>query len=328
MGSPPSPIEAGLVVLSQAMLDVSTQIEAYAPAKGIVVFVGATGTGKSLFARVLHARSGRQGPFRSVTAGELSSNLAEDRLFGHVKGAFTGAERPRDGTFAVTDGGTLMFDDFHLLARPLQYMLLRAFDEGLFQAVGSDTELPLGCRLVMGMGVDPDVLVAQGRLLPDLRYRLGEQHVRFPPLAERREEIVPFAIEFLRRAPADTGVAGGSDHFSREALAVLEAAPYPGNVRQLRETVRRAYLLARHDGSETVRVEDLPERVQRALCYEACASREEQLALVELALRQTGGRIDRAARLIGAHRNTVRERRDELEVRRRRGNGGEKIASA
>lgn len=318
----PAAIEAGLVVLSQAMLDVVTSLEVYAPARGIVIFVGATGTGKSLFARLLHERSGRQGPFRSITAGELHPNLAEDRLFGHVKGAFTGADRRRDGTFAAADGGTLMLDDFHLLERPLQYLLLRAIEEGLYQAVGSDLDVPLGCRLLVGMGVEPDVLVAQGRLLADLRHRMGEAIVRFPLLGERREEIVPFTLEFLRRAPVDTGVPGGPSECSREALAVLEAAAYPGNVRQLRDTVRTAYLRARHAGESVLRVEHLPERIQRALCYEACASREEQLALVELALRKTGGRIERAARLIGAHRNTVRARRDELKARRLREDDG------
>jgi len=140
-----------------------------------------------------------------MCAGEIQPNLAESQVFGHERGGFTGAVRRLPGLFTRAGAGTGLFDDFHLLRRSVQCMLLRPFDTGRYLPVGADRQLPLGCRLVIGIGEHPDDLVAKKRMVRDLRYRLGHCIVRLPPLQERREEIASHPQRFLvelRHSPA------------------------------------------------------------------------------------------------------------------------------
>ncbi|HET7790725.1 MAG TPA: sigma 54-interacting transcriptional regulator, partial [Gemmatimonadales bacterium] len=176
---PADPVEPASTILNTAIaasegtIRALERIHQYARAGTPVVFVGETGTGKSYFARGLHEASGRRGPFLDVTAGELDPGLALSQLFGHVRGSFTGAVGSRPGLLAEAAGGTLLLDDFHLMKRSLQAMLLRALERRVFHPVGSDRDVPLACRIVVGMSTAPDLLVARRRLLPDLRFRLG-----------------------------------------------------------------------------------------------------------------------------------------------------------
>ena len=307
---------ATAVVACPAILEVVSQLRAYAPAKTPVVFVGETGTGKTFFARALHELSGREGDLVEMSAGEIRPSLAESDIFGHERGGFTGAVRRRPGLFARAGTGTVLFDDFHLLHRSVQYMLLGSFDTGRYLPVGADRPLPLGCRLVLGMGQHPDDLVARGRLLKDLRYRLGHCIVRLPRLDERREEIASLAERFLEHAPATTGVSGGPSRFAPEAIQALEAATYPGNLRDLREAVVRAYLHARAEDSDEVRLENLLPELQISLRFERRGGRATQLRVVSWALWKTSDRVREAAELIGANRNTVGALRAELLARR------------
>src|SRR2546427_5372959 len=151
-----SNLMASAVATSATMLDVLDRLRRYAESSTPVVLVGETGTGKSYFARVLHERSGRCGTFVDATAGELDPELAPSQLFGHVRGAFTGAVSQRVGLFGEAASGTLLFDDFHLLSSSLQYLLLAAFDLHAYRPVGTDRRLPVTCRLVVGLGEDPD----------------------------------------------------------------------------------------------------------------------------------------------------------------------------
>jgi len=300
-----------LVAFSPAMIEAVRLLDLYAQAETLVVLWGETGTGKTHFAHLLHARSGRRGPFREMAAGELlDSDLASDQLFGHVRGAFTGAQNSRAGIIGEADGGTLLFDDFQLLKPAQQYLLLRVFAEGLYRRVGSDRDAPVACRLVVGIGEHPDTLVARGNMLKDVRYRLEHCIVRLPRLEERREEIAPLAHHFLANCPSETGAAGGPGRFTADAIAVLEAASYPGNVRDLKGRVKAAYLHAR--GREAIGVEHLPADARVSLRFDPRAAHCDKLQLVAWALHQTNDRVTTAAELIGVHRNTLSALRAEL----------------
>ena len=310
------------VVLSPAMLEAVRLLDLYAPAETTVVFWGETGTGKTHLARLLHARSGRPGPFREMAGGELlDSGLAPDQLFGHVRGAFTGAQTSRGGIIAEAAGGTLLFDDFQLLRAWQQYLLLRVLDEQLYRRVGSDRDAPVGCRLVFGMCEHPDDLVAQGKMLKDVRYRLEHCIVRVPPLEERREEIVLLAQHFLARCPAETRVTHGPQRFTKEAITALEAASYPGNVRDLKGRVKAAYLHAQ--GEEAIGAHHLPGDGRGSVRFDPQAEHGEKLRVVAWALWRTNDCVNTAAALLGVHRNTVSALRAELGRKERRHARGE-----
>ncbi len=303
-------VAAGAIALSAGMLNVLHRIHKFAQASTAVSLVGETGTGKTYFARLLHQLSGRRGKFCDVTAGEITENLADDQLFGHVRGSFTGAVQRRLGLVADASDGTLLLDDFHLLPRSQQAKLLRALDEAAYRPVGVDRDLPVSCRLVVGMARDLDELVASGAMLMDLRQRLGHCVVRIPRLEERREEIAPLAHRFLEACPGDTGVSDGPTRFARDVVPVLEAGTYPGNLRDLRERIRAGYLLGR--GELELRVEHLPDVARVSLRFESRADHASQLRVVEWALWRCGDRVGKAAELIGVSRNTMSALRAEL----------------
>ncbi len=271
-----------------------------------MVFVGETGTGKSYFAEALHQASRRTGPFVDVTAQELAPELARSALFGHVAGAFTGADRKHLGYLAQAERGTLLLDDFHLMRRSVQAMLLRALERGAYRPLGAERDVPVVCRLAFGVGEEPARLVERGRMLQDLRSRLGFMIVRLPALAERREEIPALAQRFLGLAPEETGVVSGPSQFTPSALEALGAHHYPGNVRDLRELVREGYLHAVQAGSEVLGIEHLDESVWRALRVGRQRSREENWRLIKWALEAENGNVARAAGRVQAGRNAVR----------------------
>jgi len=302
---------SSVIALSSGMLDVLTRVMRYAAARSPVVFVGEPGTGKSLFAAVLHEASERPGPFVEVSAQELAPELTRSALFGHVRGAFTGAERAHVGYLAQAERGTLLLDDFHLMRRSVQAMLLRAIERNAYRPVGAERDVPMTCRLVFGLGRDPGRLVAQRRMLPDLRSRLGFMVVKLPPLAERREEIPPLAAHFLSRAPEDLGVAGGPTEFSPTAIAALTVHPYPANVRDLRELVREGYLHARQIGSAVLGVEHLDGSIW---AVQRGRNREENRRLITWALEAERGNVLRAARRVGVSKNTVKAVRAKPEA--------------
>jgi DNA-binding NtrC family response regulator len=234
------------------------QVERVAPQETTILLMGDTGTGKTRLARMIHELSPRrEQPFLVVDCGSLSPALIESELFGHVKGAFTGADRERTGKLAAAAGGTLLLDEINSLPLPLQTKLLRAVDARVFEPVGSNKEQPLRARLIAATNVSLEEEMATGRFRPDLFYRLNVVGFFLPPLRERRAGIVALANCFLdeftsRNRPDVHG-------FSPAVLSALKAYDWPGNIRELRNVVERALALC--DGPE-VMLEDLPEAVR------------------------------------------------------------------
>jgi len=321
---------ASLVAVSSSMLEAVRLAHRYARSPEPIAIVGPTGCGKSALARMVHAESVRAGPLAEISAGELTTTLAHDQLFGHERGAFTDASSRRRGVFAEASGGTLLLDDFHLIDHSLQPVLLRVLDTGSYRPLGSDRELLTSARLIVGAGEDLDALVRQGKLLPDLRYRLGFAVIRLESLARRRDDIAPLADRFLAECVA-TDLTHRTMAFAPDVVPALEAAPWPGNVRELRAAVRFAFANAQVTGDALVRHDHLPPHLQLNLSYDPRSDAATKVQLVSWALWRTGDHVGRAAALIHAHRNTVAAIRFELRARGEAGrlhNGGASVVQS
>jgi two-component system response regulator HydG len=234
------------------------QIRRVAPQDTTLLLAGETGTGKTRLARLVHELSPRRDqPFLVVDCGALSASLIESELFGHVKGAFTGADRDRQGKLAAAGGGTLLLDEVNSLPLPLQAKLLRAVDERAFEPVGCDRPQPVRARLIAACNVPLEQEVAAGRFRSDLYYRLNVVAFCLPGLRDRRPAIAPLAGQFLAEfAACNRPDIGG---MSAAALGALEAYDWPGNIRELRNVIERAVALA---AGPEVGLEDLPEAVR------------------------------------------------------------------
>jgi DNA-binding NtrC family response regulator len=229
---------------SPAMQAVFEQIRAVAPSDAAVLLLGESGTGKELVGRAIHWNSGRRdGPFVPVNCAAIPETLLESELFGHEKGAFTGAARKRRGLFVEADGGTLLLDEIADMSLALQAKLLRALQDKAIRPVGGSEEIRLDVRIISATNRDLPALVRDGTFREDLYYRLAVIPIRLPALRERREDIPLLARHFLERAAVPLGKR--LDGFSDEAMAWLLAHRWPGNVRELENVVERAAILAR-----------------------------------------------------------------------------------
>jgi len=295
-----------IVAVSLAQREAVRRAALYAPSALRLMLVGPTGSGKSSLARYTDARSGRSGKFVVMTGAELADGLAESELFGHVKGAFTDAKEGREGRIAEAAGGTLFLDDVSRMPLSLQAKLLRALDRHpVYRPVGAKRDLPALCRFIFGLADDPEVLVANGALLPDFRARMGESRILLRPLAERREDILPLAERYLRQCPLEVELGGGPTCIGPSAAAALEAAPWPRNVRELEGVIADAYVLARADGSATIELRHLPEAFQQAPTFVRRGDPGQNRRAVAWALREAQGRYNLAARRLGVHPNTI-----------------------
>jgi two-component system, NtrC family, response regulator HydG len=240
------------------LADLMGQVRRVAAQDTTLLFTGETGTGKTRLARLAHELSPRRAePFLVVDCGALSAGLVESELFGHAKGAFTGADRDRAGKLAAAAGGTLLLDEVNSLPLPLQAKLLRAADERVFEPVGCDRPQPVRARLVAASNAPLEQEVAAGRFRADLYYRLNVVGFYLPPLRERPRAVAPLAGRFLREFAARNrpDVAG----LAAEALGALAGYRWPGNVRELRNVVERAVALC---PGPLVGLRDLPEAVR------------------------------------------------------------------
>ncbi len=257
-GAAPSEDPAeGPVVTDPAMVALYRTVDKVAASAISVLVVGETGTGKELVARALHERSERRRkPLRVVNCGAMPEALVESILFGHERGAFTGADQRRTGVFEEADGGSVFLDEIGELSLQAQVALLRVLETRQIQRVGASKEIPVDVRVIAATHRDLEAMCTEGKFRWDLLYRLNPITLHVPPLRDRPGEIRPLVQSFVRESNrvnrrAVRGV-------SPDALAHLERWPWPGNVRELRNTIERAVVVASGD---TITVEDLPERV-------------------------------------------------------------------
>jgi len=299
-------IAESMVGESPPMREVQKFIAKVAGTDATVLIRGETGTGKELVARAIHANSPRAArPVVAISCGALSETLLESELFGHEKGAFTGAIAQKKGRFEVADGGTVFLDEIGEIAPPLQVKLLRVLQEREFERVGGTRPLKVDIRLIAATNRDLEEAVEQGTFRQDLYYRLNVVSLKVPPLCERREDIALLSSHFIAKY---------SGRFNRrfiglspEARACLVSYDWPGNVRELENAIERAVVLG---STDLVRPEDLPENLlevdlpkaaPRAPYHEAIREAKKQVALK--ALKQSGGSYTKAAKLLGVHPN-------------------------
>jgi DNA-binding NtrC family response regulator len=305
-----------------AMRRVLDTIERVADSPVTVLITGESGTGKELVVAALHDRSSRaNGPLVTVNCGAIPENLIEAELFGHTKGAFTGAHAARQGFVAAAEGGTLFLDEVGELPLQVQVKLLRLLQQREYTMVGDSRVHKSDIRIVAATNRDLEAEVAQRRFREDLFYRLNVVHVELPSLRERADDIELLALHFVRAAAARCGrpVTG----FTPEALSALRAYPWPGNVRSLENTIERAVLFAH---GTLVSAEDLPEKVRQQPSRTAGRAdgaspgalpdsgidlrsvvEQYENQLISAALTRTNGNKNRAAQLLGLNRTTLVE---------------------
>jgi DNA-binding NtrC family response regulator len=296
---------------SPAMREVYRIIEAVSENKSNVLVCGENGTGKELVARTIHQRGPwRDRPFLAVNCGALSETLLESQLFGHRRGAFTGAIEDHEGVFQAANGGTLFLDEVTEIPLPLQVKFLRAIQEREVTPLGSTRSVKVDVRLIAAANRDVEEAVRQGWFRSDLYYRLNVVTIHLPPLRERREDIPLLVEHFVERFSRDYGVE--PKRVTRAAMDCLLAYSWPGNIRELQNTIERAFALSR---APEIDLEDLPVKIRRPSGVEPLSPAEpandgeEILPLAELerraivaALARTGGNKAEAARLLGIER--------------------------
>ncbi|ABB32678.1 two component, sigma54 specific, transcriptional regulator, Fis family [Geobacter metallireducens RCH3] len=244
-----------IIGISPPMEEVFRVIDRVADTDATVLITGESGTGKELVARAIHNRSSRRAaPFVAINCAAIPRDLLESELFGHVKGAFTGAVQDKEGKFRQAEAGTLFLDEVGELPVELQSKLLRALQEKEVQPVGGAHTIKLDVRVVAATNADLEEAIAEGRFREDLFYRLSVIPVHLPPLRERKEDIPLLVRHFAAKH------GGASVTFSPEILAVMAAYGWPGNVRELENTVERILIMRNAD---TIHPDDLPEKVRR-----------------------------------------------------------------
>lgn len=249
--------------ISAAWKTLIETVEKIAPSNAPVLIQGETGSGKELVARTLHQLGPRrEAPFLAINCGAVSGQLLESELFGHEKGAFTGAAASRSGLIAAAEGGTLFLDEISEMSGPMQVSLLRVLDRGEYRRVGGTRTLRANVRFVAASNRDLQELVLAGRFRDDLLYRINTVTLRVPPLRERLEDIPRLADHFLKSLHAP---GTHQRTLSAAALAQLSAYPWPGNVRELRNVIERLILLSVADQEEPIGPEELSAVLQSVL---------------------------------------------------------------
>ena len=308
----------------RGMREVYALVEKVASSKATVLIIGESGVGKELVARAVHAKSPRaSAPFVPINCGAIPEGLVESELFGHVRGAFTGAQSDNPGLFKAAAGGTVFLDEVGELPLQAQVKLLRAIQEKRIRAVGGQRDFEIDVRLIAATNRDLEEEVREGRFREDLFYRINVIQVRVPPLRARREDIARLAQHFVERFSAETG--RGPMVLSREAVAYLLGYDWPGNVRELENAMERAVTLS--DGA-IIAPDVLPASIRGVPVPVFMSSGELVLAqggvdlqailddmerrYLQLALKETGGKKGEAAKLLGLTFRSMRYRLAKL----------------
>jgi len=298
----------GIIGKSPVMLQLFTLISAAAPSEAPVIIYGESGTGKELVASAIHRLSPRcQGPFIKVNSAALNESLLESELFGHVKGAFTGADRTRVGRFEAASSGDIFLDEIGDLPQATQAKLLRVLQEKVIEKVGDQAPIRVDVRVITATNKDLHRLMAQGRFREDLFYRIGVIPIQLPPLRERREDRPLLVKAFIDRARRKTRkpITG----ISEEALETLAAHDWPGNVRELINVIEYAFVLCpegliqKHHFPAMSSQKGPVQPKARPAKVSARAADERQRLIA--AITQTGGKKSEAARLLGLSRVTL-----------------------
>ncbi len=292
----------GIITGAPEMLKVTRTIERVAPADVSVMLLGASGTGKELLARGLHEASGRKGAFVAINCAAIPETLLESELFGHEKGAFTGAVKTTEGKIEQAQGGTLFLDEIGDVPLPLQVKLLRFLQERVIERIGGRKPIPVDTRVVCATHQDVDAMVAANSFREDLYYRLAEIVVRIPSLAERPGDAGLLARHLLNKHA--TAMKLPAKSFAPDALDAIDAWHWPGNVRELENRVKRATIMA--DG-KLVTAADLdlaPAAVAEPINLKAIREAADRRAIAH-ALARAEGNISGTARLLGISRPTL-----------------------
>jgi two-component system response regulator HydG len=308
-----------IVGRSAAMRDVLDRLVRVAPTDATVLVMGESGTGKELVARAIHAASRRgDKPFIPVNCAAITETLLESELFGHARGAFTGATRARRGMFEEANGGTLFIDEVGETAPGFQAKLLRALQEGEIRRVGESTPVQVNVRVIAATNQDLRRAIAERRFREDLFYRLNVVPLRIPPLRDRREDVPLLAAHFVQRFIARTGA---SKALSPGAVARLVAHDWPGNVRELENVIEQAAALTpgREIGADDVHVEAATgARPAAERCTLAEAVEDAERRAIEAALSRCGGDLGRVARDLAVSPTTLWRKMKRLGVEGRR----------
>ncbi|HVT45908.1 MAG TPA: sigma 54-interacting transcriptional regulator [Thermoanaerobaculia bacterium] len=312
----PSSIE-GIIGISPPIADVISQVHRLRARDVPVCILGESGTGKELAARAIHRTSQRRNrAFTAVNCAALPENLVESELFGHVRGAFTGADRDRLGLIESSDGGTLFLDEIGELPLPAQAKLLRFLQEGEFRRVGETATRTADVRIIAATNRRLEEAVDEGQFREDLYYRVKVVELRMPPLRERGGDVLLLARHFLERERVRH--RAGPDSFSDEVAAVITSYRWPGNVRELENTIRASHALAGE--SRAIDLEHLPERLRNVRIVRSPSGTyfEEvtrfRKSLVERSLLEAKGNQNQAARLLGMSRQALAYQIRELGI--------------
>jgi DNA-binding NtrC family response regulator len=317
---------------SAVMENIMRLVERVAPARSTVLITGESGTGKELLAKAIHQASPRADkPFVVVNCSNIPSELLESELFGHTKGAFTGAVTAKKGLFEIADGGSIFLDEIGDLKPETQVRLLRFLQEREFTPLGDTKPIKVDVRIIAATNVNLKEAIKEGVFREDLYYRLFVVPIELPPLRERREDILPLAQYFIRKYNKENG-RNVSEQLSSEVLSALESYNYPGNVRELENIIERAIVIApaneitldclppevRHHEPYAYKIDETSylETSDEIDFYEAV--KQFEIKLIREALEKTGGNQSRAARLLRLNVTTLNSKIQAYNLMRKR----------